>query len=271
MKKNWRKYLAVFCAVSCMGMMTGCSGDKKDADAVTYDTETQEYLEKLMKSAQSQGYSYESTDAIAEEYAQLVLEQYVETYVAEDRDTLEEAAEEDSDEAAIIKSYLDATEGLGEYVEDSARDMDLTFTDEELSLSGTLEFEKRDVMFSFNIDADTSETTLTFEKDLTIGEILAKAGMNTLLGMGSVFLVLILISAIISCFKYISGSEKKKTEPVVQAKPEPAVVEEETDVTDDLELVAVISAAIAAAEGTSADGFVVRSIKRVNNAKWRKA
>ena len=47
------------------------------------------------------------------------------------------------------------------------------------------------------------------------------------------------------------------------------VVEE--DVTDDLELVAVISAAIAAAEGTSADGVVIRSIKRAKNGTWKRA
>ena len=38
--------------------------------------------------------------------------------------------------------------------------------------------------------------------------------------------------------------------------------------TDDSELIAVISAAIAASEGTSTDGFVVRSIKRRKSNKW---
>ena len=38
--------------------------------------------------------------------------------------------------------------------------------------------------------------------------------------------------------------------------------------TDDSELIAVISAAIAAAEGTSTDGFVVRSIKRRKSNRW---
>ena len=37
---------------------------------------------------------------------------------------------------------------------------------------------------------------------------------------------------------------------------------------DDAELVAVIAAAIAAAEGTSTDGFVVRSIKRRKSNRW---
>ena len=40
---------------------------------------------------------------------------------------------------------------------------------------------------------------------------------------------------------------------------------------DDLELVAVITAAIAASEGTSTEGFVVRSIMRAPGAKWKRA
>ena len=40
------------------------------------------------------------------------------------------------------------------------------------------------------------------------------------------------------------------------------------DVTEDTELAAVIAAAIAASEGTSADGFIVRSIKRRKSNKW---
>ena len=49
--------------------------------------------------------------------------------------------------------------------------------------------------------------------------------------------------------------------PVSQAPAVP--VPEAEPVQDDSELIAVIAAAIAAAEGTlSADGFIVRSIKR---------
>ena len=46
-------------------------------------------------------------------------------------------------------------------------------------------------------------------------------------------------------------------------------VPETVYLTDDLELVAVISAAIAAAEGTSTDGFVVLSIRRRQSNKWK--
>ena len=48
------------------------------------------------------------------------------------------------------------------------------------------------------------------------------------------------------------------------------IEKEETELADDLELVAVISAAIAAYEGsTSTEGFVVRSIKKSNKRSWK--
>ena len=49
-----------------------------------------------------------------------------------------------------------------------------------------------------------------------------------------------------------------------------AQIVENEELSDDLELVAVISAAIAASEGAaSTDGFVVRSIRRAS--KWQRA
>ena len=47
-----------------------------------------------------------------------------------------------------------------------------------------------------------------------------------------------------------------------------APAQAEENLADDGELVAVIAAAIAAAEGTTTDGFVVRSIKRRKSNKW---
>ena len=105
------------------------------------------------------------------------------------------------------------------------------------------------------------------------GEILEKAGLNTVLGMGTVFVVLIFISFIIYLLGYIPKFQEKlankdkkveeKKEAPVQAAPAPVAAAE-----DDAELVAVIAAAIAAAEGTSTDGFVVRSIKRRKSNRW---
>lgn len=129
-----------------------------------------------------------------------------------------------------------------------------------------------EVIFSNDIYFTMSSCTLNLDE--TKGQLMARAGLNTLLGMGTVFLVLILISLIISSFGLIGKmQDKKKKETVTKAEPTPApqpdVVEEE-ELADDTELVAVIAAAIAAYEGTSADGFQVRSIKRANTRKWQR-
>ena len=107
---------------------------------------------------------------------------------------------------------------------------------------------------------------------MSLGEIFSKAAMNTLLGMGTVFAVLILISFIISLFKYIGPKKVEKAASAVKTA-EPAPVEEvaEEDETDEYELIAVITAAIAAATGSSTSEFVVKSIKRARNSKWRRA
>ena len=56
-------------------------------------------------------------------------------------------------------------------------------------------------------------------------------------------------------------------EPAVTAE-EPAADEEEIDETDDLALVAVITAALAASLETSPDKLIVRSIRRKNTNRW---
>ena len=109
-----------------------------------------------------------------------------------------------------------------------------------------------------------------------LGETLGKAGMNTLMGMGVVFVMLILISLVISAFSLINRVQDRKSRKAapVSVKEEPAKEEEvlpEDTGADDTELVAVIAAAIAAYEGTSPDGVVIRSIRNVRRAtNWRK-
>lgn len=109
--------------------------------------------------------------------------------------------------------------------------------------------------------------------------------LNVAIGMITVFIVLILISFIIGLFKYISVIQNKLADRKAnkdslansadnvfsQIEEKEDVEEVYVDATDDLELVAVITAAIAASMGTSTDGFVVRSIRRASRSKWKNA
>lgn len=129
-----------------------------------------------------------------------------------------------------------------------------------------------EIQFSFNENGQME--SITVNAHYTTGEILTKAGLNTVLGMGTVFVVLIFISFIISLFEKIPALEEKfrKKEAAPAAAPAPAPVAAPEPVVeaqaDDSELIAVIAAAIAAAEGTTTDGFIVRSIKRRKSNKW---
>ena len=66
------------------------------------------------------------------------------------------------------------------------------------------------------------------------------------------------------------AEEKKAAEAAAPVQTVSAPAAEEEDLTDDLELVAVISAAIAASENTSVDGLVVRSIRRAGTNNWKR-
>ena len=122
-----------------------------------------------------------------------------------------------------------------------------------------------------------------------MAETLADAGQNTIIGMGVVFLILILISLVISAFKLIGTAQEKnaKRKEAKQQKNAPAPVPapaspvqeadaaedfgEEEDAADDMELIAVIAAAIAASENTDPSGIVVRSIRKVSSANnWKR-
>lgn len=108
---------------------------------------------------------------------------------------------------------------------------------------------------------------------------IATAFANTLMGMGTVFVMLIFISLLISLFGYIPKLEEKiknigKNPEPVKTEESAAVVEEPqtqaVNLQKDEQLVAVITAAIMASYGSnavSADKLVVRSIHRVDGRR----
>ncbi len=148
--------------------------------------------------------------------------------------------------------------------------------DKEYVCDLVAQFEERLVDCQVYFDAEENTlTSISFAPRYTTGERMERAGLNTLIGMGTVFIVLIFISLLIYCFKFINVWEAKMNKKEKEAPAEPAPVpaaepQLEEDLTDDLELVAVITAAIAASEGVPADGLVVRSIKRAPASRWKR-
>ena len=180
---------------------------------------------------------------------------------------------------AGFSAWEDAKEELGavsEIKEDSA---DVSYENQNklyvVSVDGT--FDKRDAVVTVTFDKKGNLSSVAFNGVYTLGEKMSKAALNTVMGLAVVFIMLIFISLIIYCFKFIHEAEeraaakKKASEPAPAPAPAP-VVEETVEEEDDLELVAVIAAAIAASEGTDPNGLVVRSIKRVGKTNnWKRA
>ncbi len=170
-------------------------------------------------------------------------------------------------QANLISHWEEAKEGIGEFVE--LGEFTVTKSGKTLTCEQKIVFEQRPLILTYVYNYhDMQVTDITIDQIQTLGEKMTNAGLNTLMGMGIVFAVLILISLIISCFKFLSYFEnkakgKQDTAPAVKETPAaPAPVVSAAPAQDDLELAAVIAAAIAASTGTSTEDFVVRSIKR---------
>lgn len=124
------------------------------------------------------------------------------------------------------------------------------------------------------LSAAALASTGVAEAEMTLGEKL-NAGLVTLvLGMGTVFAVLIFLWVIIALVGKILGAATKSKAPKKAAEPAPvpAAVSEpapevESGISDE-ELVAVMAAAIAAFGGENAPRMRIRSVRRSTN--WNK-
>lgn len=171
--------------------------------------------------------------------------------------------------ASAISSWESAQADIGSY--ESFIEKEATFNKDGAIVNLKLDGSDHDANIEVIFDEDLVVTSITTNVEYSFGEMMKNAFLNTLLGMGTVFVVLILICLIISCFGLIpkiQAAFAKKPEEEKQAATATvdntiAQIVEKEELSDDLELVAVIAAAIAASEGaTSTDGFVVRSIRK---------
>ncbi|MGN0344483.1 MAG: OadG family transporter subunit [Lachnospiraceae bacterium] len=184
-----------------------------------------------------------------------------------DEDLLMYLSYQDQMDAAtmkVINSWSEVKDEVGDFV--GYGEVVVTQANGTTTVEQTADFTGRDVKVTFVYDKDMNVEDITLDRVYSLGETMVKAAMNTAMGMGTVFVMLIIISLIISCFTLVNKAQKKAeskkaANASASAAPAAAPVAEAAQ-TDDLELVAVIAAAIAAATGSSTDDFVVRSIKR---------
>lgn len=245
-----KKLLVILGMLTCMAGLAACGEEEKANDGPVTEKEAVDFGTKFV-----------------EDMNNIVSAGYIEQYV---------------NQPELYNGFLDWKSALEEDIG--------TF---EGTNGGTAEFDEEEMVIRVNVLGSDHDATVEIVLDnegssfvgittnvhYSTGEIMLKAGMNTVIGMGTVFVVLILISLIISCFSLISKFEKrgkkKQEKEAASAPAADAVVSQiaaKEELSDDTELVAVIAAAIAAYEGAaSTDGFVVRSIRKSNKTKWQNA
>lgn len=228
--------IAVLCL--CMLGLAACS--KTDPTTVDYN-----------------GYSYDDLQANCVGTVQTLI-----SMTAEDKAYYMESGAETV--VNLINRWDEAVAEYGNFV--GLGEFEVTKSGKTLTAAQTLQMENREMILTYVYTYYSMEVEdITIDGIYSVSEKMSDALMNTLMGMLVVFTVLILISLLIFSFNIFPYIEKKKAEKAAAKAPAAEVVEEFAAVeeqADDGELIAVIAAAIAAAEGTSTDGFVVRSIRR---------
>ncbi len=260
-----RKLLALMCMIACIAAMTACSQESNDQSKILGE-------ESLKSSAE---YNLQ----IVNEYSDSELNQVKGQASASGNEMLE----------TFVDSLLTVRAECGKYA-GTKDDWSYDFDGKTATVSVTTVYGERDVQFRMVFeeteDGETQIVSAQFEPVRTVGQKMSDAAVHTAIGMITVFFALIIIIALIYCLRYVPKLQKRiaasgQAEDVQAQKEtgfageEPSArgneADTEMDLADDLELVAVIAAAIAAMENTSADGLVVRSIRRVPNSKWKYA
>ena len=122
----------------------------------------------------------------------------------------------------------------------------------------------------------------TDESTISFGQKMGGAAVNIVVGLLTVFLVLIILLLVISSFSLINKATAPKAAPAPEKKAAPAPAPAAkaapapaaAPAVDNNALIAVITAAIAASEGKTpeaftGEGYYVRSIRRKDTNKWR--
>ncbi len=112
-------------------------------------------------------------------------------------------------------------------------------------------------------------------KGVTLSDAFSAGGMTTVVGLSIVFGVLLVLMIVLYLFKVIFYKDPNKAKKEVKVEtPVEKPVEVMAEVTEDEdELIAVLTAAVAASLNTSTYNLNIKSYRRIDSARpaWNKA
>lgn len=227
----------------------------------------------------------------ADDTPALVLESYLEWLDGLTDDEVETyAADTTYVYAGIVLNWQSVKQELGNYVGIESAEISADGS----SITGYALYDgvsdSTDVKVTFSVTS-SGAYSMNWDVEYPMSVLLQRAALNTVMGLATVFLALLFLSFLISKLHYltdfIEGKGKSKSAPAPAAAPAPksvpaaapAPAAEEISPEDDLELIAVITAAVAAVREEEAaagavnggDAYIVRSIKKIKKRNWQRA
>lgn len=272
-----KKWLVALCMCLCLFSLTACGKDDietsilDDNRAILMSQTLMAKIIDLHSLSKNDASEYESK--IASVSAMNKAEALLQTSAVESWDkAIEDIGDVDLIYIDILQNSYGNTipmQTVNGTIESNKIEVDAAENPKDGSIEYLIKGSKHDAIIEIVFERYEIKS-ITTNVQYNMGEKMGKAGLNTLLGMGTVFVILILISLIIALFGFIPKiQEAFKKDKKPESKVEQAVdntiaqIVEKEELSDDTELVAVIAAAIASYESTSTDGFVVRSIRKV--------
>ena len=246
-----KKFKTLLCIAACLFGLTAC-GSTEPVDANT--AQVLETIANCMIEGAYAPLSEEEADRLCSGGAEYVGEQFTDflTYAMQSNTDIK------ADGQGVIDSFTSwqkAVNEIGPYIRTEGYETIHSGSDDTIIVKAHITCEKGTAQVEFIFEDDVYHTlkSSATNVDRTFGEKMKMAALNTLLGMGTVFIVLIIIFVIISMFDLIPKIQEafskkggQKAAPALNAVQGPIDKAPEEEQGDDLELIAVITAAIAA-------------------------
>lgn len=206
-----------------------------------------------------------TTSTIEGEALNDVMESTMITYGEQDLATVQQlvaqndptAYEDDAVYSAAVQSWENALRDIGEFNGDYQNEYAVLSDKTEISVNIGIKGSDHEanVIAVYTVDTANNRimlSSMTTNVKYSFAELMQQAALNTVLGMGTTFIVLILLAALIYLFRYIpgllAGSKKEEAAPAPKAAPVAAASAAAPAASVDNDVLVAIQAAITAYE-----------------------
>ena len=228
-KTNIKRFFVLFCVLACVFSMTACTNTISSDSAKTSlkDMKVNQYASDMVQWAEDMlVYLDQTSDAQIKadgEAAKTLSYVNGKVYVVNMQGMNDKTIE-------FYNSWVKTREDLGALKSIDKEDVRVSGETGILcTIAINATYETRTCAFELVIDDDFNLDSGAINPTYTTGEKMEKAVLNTVLGMGTVFIVLIFISYIISLLQHVNkiGAKKQTAEEPQQTAPAPVVEEPE--------------------------------------------